>query len=224
MKLAPLTPNPTPTLPLKGRETTDAPCSSPFKGEAGRGMGNVFHVNLIKNGLIWLVLCLVGGGSILFIAQQWRIQVEQDDQQTQIRLTAVTAQLAEAHRGMAHHWADRYREFVDKGMVGEERRIDWIERVTRVGSSVIGFRYEIAPQRQLAGAGGFNIMASRMTLWMNVPHEGRLLDILRNIGQEPSALVHLQGCVIERIEERRHGLTVKCEMDWMTLRSAIKPP
>ncbi|MDP2752394.1 MAG: hypothetical protein Q8O31_07320, partial [Rhodocyclaceae bacterium] len=36
---------PTPTLPLKGRETTDAPCSSPVKGEAGRGMGNVFHAN-----------------------------------------------------------------------------------------------------------------------------------------------------------------------------------
>ncbi|MDP2751898.1 MAG: hypothetical protein Q8O31_04735 [Rhodocyclaceae bacterium] len=40
MKLASLTPIPTPTLPLKGRETTGAPCSSPFKGEAGRGMGH----------------------------------------------------------------------------------------------------------------------------------------------------------------------------------------
>ncbi|MDP2752689.1 MAG: hypothetical protein Q8O31_08825, partial [Rhodocyclaceae bacterium] len=39
------------TLPLKGRERCSSPlkgrerCSSPFKGEAGRGMGNVFHVN-----------------------------------------------------------------------------------------------------------------------------------------------------------------------------------
>ncbi|MDP2751904.1 MAG: hypothetical protein Q8O31_04765 [Rhodocyclaceae bacterium] len=41
MKHAPLTPIPSPTLPLKGRERR----SSPFKGEAGRGMGNVFHVN-----------------------------------------------------------------------------------------------------------------------------------------------------------------------------------
>ncbi|MDP2752445.1 MAG: hypothetical protein Q8O31_07580 [Rhodocyclaceae bacterium] len=32
MKHAPLTPIPSPTLPLKGRER----CSSPFKGEAGR--------------------------------------------------------------------------------------------------------------------------------------------------------------------------------------------
>ncbi|MDP2752647.1 MAG: hypothetical protein Q8O31_08615 [Rhodocyclaceae bacterium] len=40
MKHAPLTPIPSPTLPLKGRES----CSSPFKGEAGRGMGNVFQV------------------------------------------------------------------------------------------------------------------------------------------------------------------------------------
>ncbi|MDP2751515.1 MAG: hypothetical protein Q8O31_02760 [Rhodocyclaceae bacterium] len=51
MKHAPLTPIPTPTLPLKGRERCSSPlkgrerCSSPFKGEAGRGMGNVFHVN-----------------------------------------------------------------------------------------------------------------------------------------------------------------------------------
>ncbi|MDP2752174.1 MAG: apolipoprotein N-acyltransferase [Rhodocyclaceae bacterium] len=49
MKHAPLTPIPTPTLPLKGRELISSPfkgrerCSSPFKGEAGRGMGNVFH-------------------------------------------------------------------------------------------------------------------------------------------------------------------------------------
>ncbi|MDP2752414.1 MAG: hypothetical protein Q8O31_07420 [Rhodocyclaceae bacterium] len=46
MKHAPLTPIPSPTLPLKGRER----CSSPFKGEVGRGMGNVFHVNF----LLWL--------------------------------------------------------------------------------------------------------------------------------------------------------------------------
>ncbi|MDP2752338.1 MAG: hypothetical protein Q8O31_07030 [Rhodocyclaceae bacterium] len=55
MKHAPLTPIPTPTLPLKGRERCSSPlkgrerysspfkgrerCSSPFKGEAGRGMG-----------------------------------------------------------------------------------------------------------------------------------------------------------------------------------------
>ncbi|MDP2816344.1 MAG: hypothetical protein Q8O19_06670, partial [Rectinemataceae bacterium] len=81
MKHAPLTPIPSPTLPLKGRERCSSPlkggercsspltgrercsspfkgrercsspfkggerCSSPFKGEAGRGMGNVFHVN-----------------------------------------------------------------------------------------------------------------------------------------------------------------------------------
>ncbi|MDP2752059.1 MAG: hypothetical protein Q8O31_05590 [Rhodocyclaceae bacterium] len=52
MKPAPLTPIPSPTLPLKGRETAGAPCSSPlkgrercsspFKGEAGRGMGLCF--------------------------------------------------------------------------------------------------------------------------------------------------------------------------------------
>ncbi|MDP2751801.1 MAG: hypothetical protein Q8O31_04245 [Rhodocyclaceae bacterium] len=36
--------------PFKGRERCSSPfkgrerCSSPFKGEAGRGMGNVFHV------------------------------------------------------------------------------------------------------------------------------------------------------------------------------------
>ncbi|MDP2752578.1 MAG: hypothetical protein Q8O31_08265 [Rhodocyclaceae bacterium] len=50
MKHAPLTPIPSPTLPVKGRELISSPlkgrerCSSPFKGEAGRGMGNVFHV------------------------------------------------------------------------------------------------------------------------------------------------------------------------------------
>ncbi|MDP2751647.1 MAG: hypothetical protein Q8O31_03460 [Rhodocyclaceae bacterium] len=61
MKHAPSTPIPTPTLPLKGRELVSSHfkgrelvsshfkgmelVSSPFKGEAGRGMGNVFHVN-----------------------------------------------------------------------------------------------------------------------------------------------------------------------------------
>ncbi|MDP2752552.1 MAG: hypothetical protein Q8O31_08130 [Rhodocyclaceae bacterium] len=53
MKHAPLTPIPSPALPLKGRERCPSSalplegrerCSSPFKGEAGRGMGNVFHI------------------------------------------------------------------------------------------------------------------------------------------------------------------------------------
>jgi len=180
------------------------------------------NLKLLRSGLVWLMLCIVGGSVLLFIAQQWRERVEQDHQQMQSRLAVITAQWVDANRGITHHWADRYREFAARGIVGEERRIDWIERVTRIGASVSGFRYEMAPQRRLAGVDGLDIMASRVTFWMTVPHEGRLLEILRNIEQEPSALVRYQGCGIEKIAAR--GLNVTCEMDWVTLKSRVTSP
>lgn len=175
-------------------------------------------LKLIKSGLIWLMLCLVGGGAILFIVQQWRSQIEQDYDQAHASLIAVTTQRSDANRSIAHHWVERYREFAKRGIVGEERRIEWVEHVERWGASVTGFRYEIAPQRRLAETGSFDIRASRMTFWMNVVHEGKLLELLERLEQAPAALTQLQGCVIERVENRKQGLKVKCEVDWVTLK------
>ncbi|MDP2751652.1 MAG: type II secretion system protein, partial [Rhodocyclaceae bacterium] len=83
MKHAPLTPSPSPPLPLKGRERCSSPlegrercssplkgrerCSSPFKGEAGRGMGNVFHTKqsgftLVEMAIVLVIIALLMGG------------------------------------------------------------------------------------------------------------------------------------------------------------------
>jgi len=122
----------------------------------------------------------------------------------------------------------------EKGFVGPERRLDWIETLNRIKVSrkIFGMEYDLAPQRPIdaavlpggSAAGGFDLMASQMRLRLQLLHEGELVAFLAELRESVPALIQIRSCGIERIpagtgdRARNAQLRANCTLEWITLK------
>ena len=128
----------------------------------------------------------------------------------------------------------RYRELVDKGLIGQEHRLEWVERIaqSKAARRLIEVRYELGPQRPIdprvlpetVPPGSHEFLASTMSLQMQLLHEDDLLGFLADLRPGIQAHLHIRSCSIERIP-RGGGdlgpvaqLRANCTIDWVTLR------
>jgi hypothetical protein len=128
----------------------------------------------------------------------------------------------------------RFLSLKEKGYIGPEKRLDWIETLARIKTErrILKLDYEFTPQRPvdatiLAGgssAGGFEIMASRMMLQLHLVHEGELMTFLADLRAQVQALIQVRSCEIERLtptttdRSRNAQLKAECTLEWITLK------
>ncbi len=113
------------------------------------------------------------------------------------------------------------------GLIGQERRLDWIESIKRIQRErqLLPITYEIEPQRPFADApendlGGFQLRGSKMSVQMDLLHEldlFRFLDDLR--GQN---FVAIERCRIQRNVAMAETplaprLSAACSLHWYTM-------
>ncbi len=119
----------------------------------------------------------------------------------------------------------RYRELAKRGYLAREDRLSWVEQIGRIKAQrrVPALRFELAPQRSLgAGADGYEMMSSRMTLELRLRHEEELLGFLADLRATATAYTRLHSCRLERLPDsgRRDDVRLQaaCSIDWITLR------
>lgn len=194
---------------------------------------DIYHLRWNLRALVALVL--VGGGS-LFALQHLTRQEEKTTQQIQAQGRDIQARLARAKEEEAEirQKISRYREIEARGLIGQEHRLEWVERIAQVKNTrrLIDIQYELAPQKPLdaailpasAGAGGHEFVASTMKLQMQLLHEEDLFGFLDDLAGTVKAFLHVKSCKIERLPrpDSERGpvaqLKTECLIDWVTLR------
>jgi len=124
-----------------------------------------------------------------------------------------------------------YRRLVDRGIVGEERRLDWVDRINAIKAArkLSEVKYSIGPQRPaeypgITGGGEVEVLASPMQLSMALLHEEDLFGFIGDLRSALSALVVVKACSIERTGEaaKARGIAPRlralCELDLVTIR------
>lgn len=116
----------------------------------------------------------------------------------------------------------------DSGMLGEERRLDWMEQLrnTQRDLRLPGLKYEFSAQAPLnrTAPSGYAWYNSPLRLQLRLLHEGDLLGTLERIQQEARAMVIVRSCQLAppaASGERRETvapLNAECVMDWLTAR------
>ncbi len=115
----------------------------------------------------------------------------------------------------------------DKGLVGEENRLNWVDQIRQIQEQrhLAPLSYEIEPQQlvRLDGRmllGGYVLRASRMSLHMDLLHEGDLFNFLEDLRQRSYFAV--QECSIKRNGGAQNvpdapQLAADCKLNWLTL-------
>ena len=183
-----------------------------------------------------LFLSLVGAGTVLASLKFREVADKSLKQATGIQ-SEIKTRLARANDEEVELREKilRYNAMDQRGILGEEHRLDWIEQVRKVEEKhkLLEIQYELSPQKPLdakvlpaAAEGNFEVLSSPMRLDMSLLHELDLLNFLTGLNADVQAYLRLKSCSIERISTpvatkgptATAQLKALCELDWITIR------
>jgi hypothetical protein len=170
-----------------------------------------------------LAAMLAGGTAYLNRGQQ---QLKNNAQQ--VRNQAFEKyQQATVEKQDAQESQPKFVQLRERGFVGNERRLDWIEFVqkSQENHGLLPVTYEIAAQQQFqidpaTSIGSFQLRGSQMTLRLTLWHEGDLINLLGDLKQ--SGFYVPVDCVLVRTGKAADtfppsALEAECKLYWLTL-------
>ncbi|MEE9331215.1 MAG: hypothetical protein V3U89_03185 [Methylophilaceae bacterium] len=124
-----------------------------------------------------------------------------------------------------------YNNLLTIGFVGEERRIEWIERLRQIHEqyNLFSIDYSIGQQERykpsfVPNMGNLVLNRSVMELKLDMLHEGDLTNLLDGLHENTPPFM-VRDCEITRpigaeinVNRLTANLRARCELDWLTLR------
>jgi hypothetical protein len=177
-------------------------------------------------------LAMVGAGAGLIwaaeqsqrAAQRSLAAAQADRQQNAERL----ANMAEEEREVKQN-LDVYRQLRSLNVLGEERRLEWADAITRIRAQreLLDLRYRVERQKLLLSAPGkpanVDFYASTMKVELALLHEEDLLRFLADLRASGNAYYAVKRCALERTGQAPTGTTItprlrgECEIDLITV-------
>lgn len=183
---------------------------------------------LILGLVIVVVVVLLGSAQYYNTNQAQALQA----QQSLLSAARQRYQSSGSEKDMIAEYLPQYQLLINKGFVGEERRIEWVDdlRAQHKNHKLFGIKYSITQQEKYAPAfasnlGGFILNRSVMRLDLDMLHEGDLLQLTESLNANNSAAFMLRDCEITRLNaggalsnQLIANLHAQCDLDWLTLR------
>lgn len=188
----------------------------------------------LKPPLLVMIAVVIVVVAMLVFARYFDMQQQQalQNQQNQLGAARQRYQSSGMEKEMITRYLPQYQALIKKGFVGEERRLEWIERLREQHQAykLFGIKYSVSQQEKYSPAfagnlGGFTLNRSVMKLELDMLHEGDLLSLTEALNAETSTPFMLRDCEINRLNpgsqfggELSANLHAQCELDWLTLR------
>ena len=128
-------------------------------------------------------------------------------------------------------YRNRYGEYKSSGLIGEERRLSWIESLESTNEvlRLPTLTYNLNPQEDFKRPGfklerDVSVMSSPMDLAIGMLHEEDLFALLeglrlsiRNLFTVDSCSIVRQGPVDRSLDTRQANLRTQCTIRWVTI-------
>jgi hypothetical protein len=180
-----------------------------------------------------LAALLMAGGALVWFANQGLAReartlaaAESELRQRADRLARTTQEERETR-----DYIELYQRLKDLRILGEERRLEWVEALGRIRAArqLAEVRYQIDRQKvlkTLPGKPGLELRSSNMKLELALLHEGDLLGFLEDLRASGNAYYSVRQCSITRGAETTAPspvaprLRATCQIDLITLAEA----
>jgi hypothetical protein len=177
-------------------------------------------------------------GLALLIAVSLVIYSRQQALKAEDMLKAQQSQLAQARSRYQSSGLEKqnimkylpvYQRLIKQGIVGEEKREDWIEalRVIHARHKLFGINYNISKQENYTpnfavNLGQFVLHRSVMKIQLPLLHEGDLFTLLQALKNEQPSMFLVRECAITRLNTAPQAKIIpnsqaECELDWLTI-------
>ncbi|MFQ5642093.1 MAG: hypothetical protein ACE5FQ_00165 [Thiogranum sp.] len=125
----------------------------------------------------------------------------------------------------------RYRELQQRGFIGEEPRLIWIESMRNSGRAnrLYNLQYSLKQQHPLTLSDQdytehYQLYASPMSVQLELAHEVDLIRFFAELNHERPAIYRLRGCSLkpmfgaEGIAADKANISASCEIAWYTVK------
>jgi hypothetical protein len=197
--------------------------------------GNSLKTSLphIKWGVLAMLLALGTGGAIVMVTRAYLSHELRFKNTASSRLATARNNLQEDRQNMSTY-TQEYAALLQRNIIGEERRLDWIDGLDalRKRNIVLKFNYTISPQKPFTppvpvNNGNFILKQSDMTISLQLLHEGQLVNFFQTLNSTIDGLFLLRGCDITRatgantdnVTALTPQLTASCKGMWLTLKN-----
>ena len=169
-------------------------------------------------GLIW------GADSRLDAAVRQAQAAQAERQQAAERLARISEEEREVIEKL-----DVYKRLKQLNILGEERRLEWADAITRIRTQreLLDLSYRVDRQRLLVSAPGkpanVEFYASTMRVQLALLHEEDLLRFLADLRASGNAYYSVRSCSLARTGQAATGATIaprlraQCEIDLVTV-------
>ena len=172
-------------------------------------------------------------GLLVSLADQYRTKKQTALQTQQNLLSQARSKLQSSgqEKETIIQYLPIYNHLLSNGFIGEERRIEWIERLRQIHAQhkLFSIDYKIGLQEDykpsfLSNMGTLVLHRSTMNLDLDMLHEGDLLNLIDGLREQTTPFM-VRDCEIKRppgavvnTKNLTANLKAACEIDWLTLR------
>lgn len=167
------------------------------------------------------------GGALRFHAEAMRTY---DREKGRLEATRSRYRSIDEQKRSIEAWLPAFRSLQAAGVIGEERRLEWIEalRASAARVALPSLRYRIEPRTTYEAGidlevGGYGAFSTVMRLDVGLLHEGDLVRLIRDLADGDAGLVRIERCDVRRagpdfvMRSNASNLTATCDLRWITL-------
>ena len=189
--------------------------------------------SMLRGALIGLAIALAVAGGMLGVSYRLSESAENSLQRahTERRIARDKYRTIDEEEAMIEDYYPRFQALEDQGIIGAERRLNWIENLRRADEALklprlaysINSRELFTADFPLAD-GAFRPYASRMTLTLGLLHGQDLFALLDSLDQSTQGLYSVDFCdlVRQRDSPGTSGtevhVTGMCQLRWYTIK------
>ena len=177
-----------------------------------------------------VALLAAGAGLIYWLEQEQRATHQQlagareQRNQARDRLTRIAEEEKEVSDKL-----EVYRRLKNLHILGEERRLEWADAMTRIRNAreLLDLRYSVGRQQTIASVPGkpanVDFYSSTMKVDIALLHEGDLLGFLHDLRESGNAFYSVKRCAIRRTGIAATGTSIvprlraECDIDLITI-------
>lgn len=169
---------------------------------------------------IWVVV-----GTILFLTGEYlgrsafEMRSQQETRAMEARNTYYRAREA---RAVIADFSERYEYWRERGVIGDERRLQWVETLQDAADSLRlpELNYSISPRTvapDLPMKSTHRVHRSEMKLSLKLLHERDLVDLAALLERNARGLFRMRECELKRGDGADEYIAANCRVEWLTV-------
>ena len=187
----------------------------------------------LKGPIIMLLAAIVLAAALAMAGYQFE-RIQQEEYEKAVSTLRSTHRLYSSMVNdidLLDQYRTLYNDYKSSGLVGQERRLSWIESLEATNEvlRLPLLTYALNPQEKFERPGfkaqrGVEVNSSPMELQMGLLHEEDLFALLEGLRQSIRNLFTVDSCSISRpspvhasLDTKRANLSGKCTIRWVTI-------